>query len=189
MKLSQRLLISFLLSCGSLICLAQAPPKETTKRAEREMIGTSLAKPTCEKSKHDNDETARICKGVDDYTLEVKGDDKKPEIALVSPDGVKHPIRYWDTSDPGFEELQSSVLWIVVNGPQKTIAIDFRLKLERKPGYSKWGHHDIIVRISPGPVCIVGSLPGTPRSSSDSMAIAGAPESRPCIGPEEFEKP
>jgi hypothetical protein len=81
------------------------------------------------------------------------------------------------------------ILWIVINEPKKTIAIDFRLKLQRKPGYSQWGHHDIIVRVSPGPVCVVANLPGSPRSSGDSMAIAGAPDTRPCIAPEEFEKP
>ena len=187
MKLPQHLLMLFLLSCGTSMWLAQDPTKEAPKRPEREMLGRSVARNVCKPAVGEND--AYICNGVDDYTLLVKGDEAKPEIVLVSPDGVKHPIRYWDTTDPGFEELQSSVLWIVVNEPQKTIAIDFRLKLQRKPGYSQWGHHDIIVRVSPGPVCVVGSLPGSGRSSGDSMLIAGSPENRPCIAAEEFERP
>jgi hypothetical protein len=186
MILRQHLLMLLLLSS---ICLAQDPSKETPKRPDREMIGTSLARNTCKAAVDENDEKVHVCDGVDKYSVLVKGDEKKPQIVLVAPDGTKHPIHYWDTSDPGFEELQPSILWIVVNEPQKTIAIDFRLKLQRKPGYSQWGHHDIIVKVSPLPVCIVGSLPGSPRSSSDSMAIAGSPDTRPCIGPEEFEKP
>jgi len=186
MKLPQHLLMFLLLSS---ICFAQDPTKETPKRPEREMLGTSLARNTCKPAVDEHDESAYLCRGVDDYSVLIKGDPAKPEIVLVAPDGAKHPVRYWDTTDPGFQELQSSILWIVVNEPKKTIAIDFRLKLERKPGYSQWGHHDVIVRVSPGPVCVIASLPGTPRSSSDSMAIAGAPENRPCIAPEEFEKP
>ena len=169
-----------LLSCGGSLCAAQQTAKEGPERPAREMIGTSLAPNTCKTATVDNDNDARICKGVDDYSLLITNDDKKPRIFLVTPDGARHPIYYWDTTDPAFHGVDSSVLWLVVNEPQKTIAIDLKLKVDASED-RKYADYDVIVRVSPLPVCVVASLPTSPRASSDKIVMATSPADRPCL--------
>jgi hypothetical protein len=175
-------LIILLLSCLAAASLAQDPDK---KPPDRDMIGTSLARNLCKTAPDENDEETRICKGVEGYSLLLKGDENKPQISLRTPDGTKHPIHYWDLSDPAFRGIEENVLWIV-NTPDKTLAINFRLKIEPKEG--QWGRYDVIARISPLPVCIVGSVPVSLKTGGQSMAIAVAPAARPCLALDELQK-
>jgi len=80
------------------------------------------------------------------------------------------------------------VSWIVVNSPKETIAIDFHLKVEPKDDYTEWDGYDIIVRVSPGPVCIVGSVPSVPSSAAVAVAIASNPSPSHCLGINELQK-
>ena len=188
MSLLRYFLTLLVLNCPASLCLAQQTSEKTPERPAREMIGTSLEPNTCKTGTDDNDESVLICKGVDNFALQVKGDDKKPQITLLAPDGVRHKIQYWDTNDPGLHQLERSVLWLVVHEPRKTIAINLRLKIEPKQDYSQWPFQDIIVRVTPAPVCIVGSEPAGSRSAGESMAIATSPADRPCMGPDELQK-
>jgi hypothetical protein len=175
-------LIILLVSCLGASGLAQDPDK---KPPDRDMIGTSLAKHLCKSAKDEHDEDVRICKGVADYSLVLKGDETKPQISLVAPDGTKYPLHYWDMSDPEFRGMEENVLWIVDN-VNKTLAINLRLKIEPKEG--EWGRYDVVARVSPLPVCIVGSVPVTLKTGGFSMAIAVAPAARPCLAIDELKK-
>lgn len=133
--------IILLLSCLIAQSLAQNPDK---KPPEREMIGTSLAANLCKAAQDENDEEIRICQGVQGYSLLLKGDEKKPQISLRAPDGTRHPIHYWAPGDPAFRGIEENVLWIV-NNPDKTLAINLRLKIEPKDG--QWGRYDVVARV------------------------------------------
>lgn len=178
-----QVLIILLLSCLMANGLAQDPEK----KPDRDMIGTSLAKHLCKTKQDEHDEEVRVCKGFEDYSLILKGDEKKPQITLLAPDGTKHPIHYWDLSDPAFTGIEENVLWIV-NRPENTLAINFRLKVGEKKDYTEWGGYDVIVKVNPLPVCTVGSVPITLKTGGKSMAIAGAPAALPCLALDELKQ-
>ena len=175
-------LIILLLSGLGIAGLAQDPDK---KPPDRDMIGTSLSRKLCKPSIDNHDEEVLACPGVAGYSLILKGDETKPQISLLAPDGNRYPIHYWDLSDPAFLGIEESVLWIV-NTPDKTLAINFRLKIEPKDG--QWGRYDVIARVNPLPVCIVGSVPVTLKTGGQSMAIAIAPAARPCLALDELKQ-
>ena len=190
-------LIILLSSCLGPAGLAQDPDK---KPPDRDMIGTSLAKHLCKAAKDELEEEVRICKGVADYSLKLKGDETKPQISLLAPDGTKYPLHYWDLNDPAFRGVEENALWIV-NNVDKTLAINFRLNVELKEGDprwgpydiitkddAKWGRYDVVARVNPLPVCIVGSVPVTLKTGGFSMGIAVAPAARPCLGIDELPK-
>ena len=179
MKNRCALIILLLLSCLGAAGLAQYPEK----KPDRDMIGTSLSRNLCKPSVDDHDEKVLVCQGSADYSLILKGDETKPEISLRAPDGTRYPIHYWDLSDPEFRGIEESVLWIV-NRPDNTLAINFRLKIEPKEG--QWARYDVIARVNPLPVCIVGSVPVTLKTGGQSMAIAVAPAARPCLALDEL---
>src|SRR5262245_5251754 len=150
MNLPRHLLLLLLLTCGAADCLAQQTIKKTTEREWREWFATDLEK--CKPAIGENEEGARVCKGFGGYSLLLKGDEKKPQIFLIAPDGTRTPIEYWDRSDPNYTGMQPGVNWIVVNTPKKTVAIDFLLHVDPREDYAQWEGYDVVVRVSPGPV-------------------------------------
>lgn len=189
MNVLRYLLMLSLLSCVGAVCLAQSEAKKAPEEREaRSMIGTSIAAHLCKRGQDDNDDKVCICKGLEGYSLSVKGDEKKPQISLLSPDGKRDQIRYWDTSDPRLRGIRSDVLWLIVREPTPTIALIFTLDIEPKGEDAKWGTYSIIARASPGPVCVVGSVSESPRTGGQSVAIAITPDTRPCLGVEDLQK-
>ena len=183
------------LSCLGPHCLAQEPGKDPPRREWRDMIGMDLGSSNCKPAENPKDQGARICQGVEGYLLLVKGDEveqglflAKPEIYLIAPNGRHYPLRYWDTSDPKYEGLHRSALWIIVNTPRKIITLTFTLRIAQRQDYSYSDSYDIIVRVSPTPVCVVGSVPGSSTSAGESAWIASSPRGRPCFNLNEYEK-
>lgn len=183
------------LNCLGPHCLAQERPKDPARREWRDTIGTDLWASGCKPADNPNDQGARICKGVEGYLLSVKGDEvepelflAKPEIYLIAPNGRHHLLRYWSTSDPKYEGLHRSALWTIVNTPRKTITLTFTLKVAQRQDYSYSDSYDIIIRVSPTPVCVVGSVPGSSTSPGESVWIASSPRRRPCFNLNDYEK-
>ena len=65
------------------------------------MLGTDLWGRDCKPAENPKDQGARICKGVEGYSLLVKGDEverelflAKPEIYLITPNGRRYPLLY-----------------------------------------------------------------------------------------------
>ena len=187
MKLFRYLLPLLLMSFSVTDCLAQFITDKKTNEP-REMLGGNISCPECKPGQDNFDEEVRVCKGREGYSLEIKGDENRPQISLLSPEGTRDKIPYWDLTDKDYQSIQSSVLWIIVNEPKKTVSVTFRLKVEPRQDYAQWGFYEIIARVSPGPVCIVGSVPASPSSAGESVAIASSPDRYPCIGLEELQK-
>ncbi|HET6853644.1 MAG TPA: hypothetical protein VFH46_15185 [Pyrinomonadaceae bacterium] len=176
-------------------CLAQELPKDLPGREWRDMRGTDLWGSDCKQPENFKGQGARICKGVEGYLLLVKGDEvergiflAKPEIYLIAPNGRQYPLRYWNTKDPKYEGLHRSPLWIIVNTPRKSITLTFTLKVAQRQDYSYSDSYDVIVRVSPTPVCIIGSVPGSGTSTAESVGIASSPRGRRCLNLNEYEK-
>ncbi len=179
------LTLLMLVSCLEVECLGQQPAKKA--KEWREMSSTPLSGEDCTPATAPEDEGGRICKGVRGYTLLIKGDETKLDIFLITPNGRRHALEYWKKDDPGFRELKNFVSWVVVNEPKTTIAVTFYLDIAPKEDYHQWGSFDVIARVDPGPVCIVGSVPGTSTAAMESMGISSSPADRPCLGLDQLE--
>lgn len=182
------------ISCLGPHCRAQELPKDPARREWRDMSGTDLWGKDCKLAENPMDQGARICKGIEGYSLLVKGDEverelflAKPEIYLITPNGRRYPLRYW-TSDPKYDGIHHSALWITVNTPRKTITLTFYLKVAPRQDYTNSDSYDVILRVSPTPVCIIGTVPGSSTSAGESVAIASSPRGRSCLNLNEYEK-
>ena len=165
-------------------CLAQNGKTPRT-REWREMINTEITGPNCKPVLDDSD--ARLCKGVEGYSLLVKGDEQKPQVFVVTPNGQQFPMDYWNTADPRYQSLWTTVTWIVVYKP-KTISVTFSPRVAQKQDYTYSDSYDTIARIWPEPVCIVGSVPVGSTSAMVSNSIATSPATLPCLSFGQYEK-
>lgn len=159
--------------CPGRHCVAQEVDQGTAKPEWRVFTQTGLSGSDCTPAENAGDEESRICKGVEGYSLLLRGDKLKPEIDLVAPNGRRYPLKYWDTSDPKFVELRDSAMWTVVNLKKTTIEIEFRVETKPRQDYTQIGSYEVIARVAPGPVCIVSSVAAGPQADSASITTSG----------------
>jgi hypothetical protein len=181
-------LTAVFLSCLGAQCLAQEVPKNPSRQEWRDIIGTHLSGSDCEPAESAKDQGGRICKGVEGYSILLEGDELKPEVYLIAPNQRRYPVRYWNTSDPNYHGLQGGVTWTVIHTPRKTVAVIFTAEVAPRQDYSYNGSYDIIARVTPSPVCIVGSVSASSTSAAASIAIATSPSGRRCLNLNEREK-
>lgn len=181
----------FLICFGQ--CSAQVASAPKTNHEWGDLLGTELFGSNCKSVESTGEKKELICKGVEGYSLLVKGEpltqrgeNQKPELFLVAPSGRRFQIRYWDITDPKFQSLFGVVRWIVIHSPRKTISLTLTARVEAS--YDDRGDNDIIVRVSPGPVCVIGSVPASGTQIEESIAIASTPRRRRCLNVKELNR-
>jgi len=97
-------------------------------------------------------------------------------------------LRYWNTSDPKYQGLRGYAIWTVVRISRKTIAVMFTAEIAPRQDYSYTGSYDLIARVTPSPVCVVGSVSASSTSAAESIGIATSPSGRRCLSLKEREK-
>ena len=167
-------------------CSAQTAFAPEIKDQWRDLFGTELFGGNCKSVGSVGQKKELICKGVKGYSLLVKGEpltqrgeNQKPELVLIDPAGRRFQIRYWDTTNPKFQSLFGIVYWTVIHRPRKSVSLTLMARVE--PSYDDRGNQDIIVRVSPGPVCVIGSVPASSTQIEESVAIASTPRGRRCL--------
>ena len=175
-----------------LLILASQCIAQKTQRAQprewRDMVNTEITGPNCTPVTNIKEPHARICKGVEGYSLLIKGDELKPEVFVITPKGQQYKLHYWNTADPGYQGLQTTVGWIVVY-KAKTISLTFSPQVARKEDYNPYSdQYETIARLSPGPICIVGSVPVGPNYAMESTSIASSPAKLPCLTFDQYEQ-
>jgi len=165
-------------------------PKDPTKPEWRDVIAIDLSSSDCKPAESPKDRGAKLCKGVEGYSLLLKGDELKPEVYLIAHDARRSQVHFWNTTDPKYQGLGNVATWTVVHRPRKTIAVILRAVIAGRQDYSDTGFYDIIARVAPGPVCIVGSVSPSSGFSSpgESIGIASLPGGLRCLGLNEREK-
>src|SRR5215467_11846646 len=113
-------------------CSAQVKSGPAPRHEWRDLINTELFGSNCKSLESTGENKALLCKGVEGYSLlvkgeplELRGEHQTPEIYLVAPGGKRFRIYYWDVTDPKFQTFFGVVTWTVVHTPRKTIAIIF----------------------------------------------------------------
>jgi hypothetical protein len=172
-------------------CSAQVASTSGAKPDWGDLMGTELFGTNCSSLENEGEKKELLCKGVEGHSLIVKGEpltlrgqNQKPEIFLVSPGGRRFQIQYWDTTDTKFQSLFGVVNWVVVRTPRKTIALILKAQVE--PSYDDRGVTDIVVRVGPGSVCVIGSVPASSTQTADSISLASTPRRRRCINVKEL---
>lgn len=167
---------------------AQEVAKNPTKREWRDLINTRISGSDCKPANTAEDQGARICNGVEGYSLLLKGDQLKPKIYIIAPNQRQYQVRYWNTGDPKFRELYGMVTWTIVHTPRETISLIFTAGIAPRQDYTDSDSYDIIVRVTPSPVCVVGSVSASSTSAGETVGIASSPSERRCLGLNDREK-
>ena len=90
-----------------------------------ESVYTELASSKCKTLTIDRETGAssQRCPGIAGYKLLVHDDDARQSITVITPDGKKHDLNFWDVVTHGFSSVGNKAEWRVVRNKRKLAPI------------------------------------------------------------------
>lgn len=165
-----------LLSCA-LPLFARVPPAES--------VYTDLAAARCKTIEvtEESGGSVQKCPGVGGYGLLVEDDDLRQSVTVVTPDGKKHPLNYWQVITSGFSSLGEKAEWRVEqkDGKVRPYALIVRVNASEDPEKpDKKSSYLAVAKITAAAVCVTDKV----KTNEEARQAADASADKPCLAAE-----
>ena len=163
--------------CGALPLLAHVPAAES--------IYTDMTVAGCQTIETTEEDPGSVqkCPGVAGYGLLVEDADSRQSVTVVSPDGKKHPLNYWQVITSGFSSLGEKAEWRVEKkgGKVRPFALIVRVNASENPEKPEQKTSYLAVaKITAAAVCVTAKV----QTNEEARAAAGAAAGKPCLAAE-----
>jgi hypothetical protein len=125
------------------------------------------------------------CKGVGGYKLHAVEGDLRQSIDVISPDGGKRQLKFWDVSS-AFSSLGSKAEWRVRRGVPFALIVRFNIS-EDPEDSSKITSLLVVSKITPDGSCVTDVVRPQANQNVVARRLADASASKPCKFPYEDE--
>ena len=169
----KRTLCALFILCCAMPLLAYVPAADS--------VYTDLAPAHC-KTIETHEETGgsvQKCPGVAGYALLVEDDDARQSVTVVSPDGKKHPLNYWQVITTAFSSLGEKAEWRVEKqgGKPRPFALIVRVYASENPEKpDQKTSYLAVAKITAAEVCVTDKV----KTNEEARAAAAASASKPC---------
>jgi hypothetical protein len=125
----------------------------------------------------------RTCEGVEGYKLLVQNDDERDSITVITPDGRKHPLNFWETISQGaFDYVGQKAEWRVANKNGKDVPVALIVRVDvQSNGSNKGGSYLAVAKISEQGVCVTERIDPVANANEKARAAADASAGKPCL--------
>ncbi|MDT5268871.1 MAG: hypothetical protein QOH49_1057 [Acidobacteriota bacterium] len=166
----------FILGCALPLC-AYVPPVVS--------VYTDLAGARCKtiETHEEGAHSVQKCAGVAGYELLVEDDDSRQSVTVVSPDGKKHPLNYWQVITTGFSSLGEKAEWRVEKkgGKVHPFALIVRVNASENPEKpEQMTSYLAVAKITAKEVCVTDKV----KTNEAARAAADASAGKPCLATE-----
>jgi hypothetical protein len=119
-------------------------------------------------------------------SLLVFHDDDRASVTVVTPEGKKFPLEFWDVVTPAFSDLGAKAEWRILRDREKVtpIALIVRVKYTGKKSAAAAPTATSVLavaKITPESVCVVRAVQDGPRANEQARKAADAASTRPCL--------
>lgn len=132
------------------------------------------------------DWSTQACRGVGGYNLRLEYGDVRESITVISPNGKKHPLEFWNVIGSGFSNVGQKAEWRVIkkNGKMVPIALIIRFNVtENAADSTKDTSYLAVAKITPQKICVTDKIPPGATANADARAAADAAADKPCLEP------
>lgn len=170
----KRTLSALFMLCCALPLFAYVPAADS--------VYTDMAAARC-KTIETHEESAgsvQKCPGVAGYELLVEDDDSRQSVTVVSPDGKKHPLKYWQVITTGFSSLGEKAEWRVEKkgGKVHPFALIARVNASENPeNPDQKTSYLAVAKITNAEVCVTDKV----KTNEEARAAADASAGKPCL--------
>jgi hypothetical protein len=172
--MSKRTLSALFILCCAVQMPARVPPADS--------VYTDIAPARC-KTIEVNEESAgsvQKCAGLAGYELLVEDDDLRQSVTVVSPDGKKHPLNYWQVITSAFSSLGEKAEWRVEKkgGKVRPYALIVRVNASENPEKPEQKTSYLAVaKITDAEVCVTDKV----KTNEEARRAADASAGKPCL--------
>lgn len=151
-----------------------------------ESIYTDLSPARCKTIKV-NSETAgsvQRCPGVAGYSLLVEDDDQRQSVTVMTPDGKRHPLNYWQVVTTAFSNVGDKAEWRVERqrGKVRPVALIVRVYANENPGSpDERTSYLAVAKITAEKVCVTEKIKGGANANEEARRAADASANKPCL--------
>lgn len=172
--MSKRILSALFIAGCALPLFAYVPPAES--------VYTDIAPARC-KTVETHEESAgsvQKCAGVAGYGLLVEDDDSRQSVTVVTPDGKRHPLNYWQVITTGFSSLGERAEWRVEKkgGKVRPFALIVRVNASENPEKpEQTTSYLAVAKLTAGEVCVTDKV----KTNEEARRAADASADKPCL--------
>lgn len=169
----------------ALLILSLAPNLPAPAAAV-DSIYTDLSSKRC-KTIEVNNETAgsvQKCAGVGGYSLLVEDNDLRQSVTVVTPDGKRHELNYWQVITSAFSTVGDKAEWRVQGKGRKArpIALIVRVYASENPeAPNEKTSYLAVAKITAGKICVTEKVKGGPTANDEARRAADASAGKPCL--------
>jgi hypothetical protein len=163
----------FILCCAAPL-LAYVPAADS--------VYTDIAPARCKtiETQEEGSISVQKCPGVAGYELLVEDNDLRQSVTVVSPDGKKHPLDYWQVITTAFSSLGEKAEWRVQKkgGKVKPYALIVRVNASENPeNPDQKTSYLAVAKITDAEVCVTDKV----KTNEAAREAADASAAKPCL--------
>jgi hypothetical protein len=147
-------------------------------------VYSSLSK--CKLVTTGQDSSTQACRGVGGYNLRLEYADVRESITVISPDGKKHPLEFWNVIGSGFSHVGQKAEWRVTkkNGKLVPVGLIVRFNVTDNSGDSpKEISYLAVAKITPEKSCVTDKISPSATANEEARRAADASADKPCLEP------
>ena len=162
---------------------AQASPTVTTSSAIKSVY-TDLNGKVCSAERTTSEVSSeRTCPGLEGFKLIVQNDDERDSITIITPDGRKHPLNFFQTiSDGHFCSVGNKAEWRVAtrNGKDVPIALIARVDVQAGDD-NKLTSYLSVSKITEQGICVTDRINPVANANEKARQAADSSANKPCL--------
>ena len=142
----------------------------------------------CKLVSHDkeSDSSTQACRGVAGYNLRLEYSDARESITVISPDGKKHQLEFWNVISSAFSHVGEKAEWRVVKNKGKIVpvALIVRFTASEYSGETpKPVSYLAVAKITRQKICVTDKIAPSATANVEARRAADASADKPCLEP------
>ncbi len=163
------------------VCAAESQPDGRAGSTQLRSVLTPLSGPRCKTSRVDRESgsSEQLCPGIKGYKLLILDSDNRMSVTVIAPNGVRHPLEFWNTVTSQFSELGKTAEWRAKQSVPGALILP--LNVNDDPNSAVATAYLVVVRLEGGDVCAVAKIRGGPDAPADARRKADSAADATCL--------
>ena len=148
-------------------------------------VYSSLSK--CRKVASDVISSTHLCGGIGGYKLQREYGDDRESITVISPNGKKHQLEFWNIISSAFSHVGEKAEWRVIRkkGKVTPVALIVRFTASENSGDTSKPTSLIsylaVAKITPQKICVTDKITPSATANEEARVAADASADKPCV--------
>lgn len=151
-----------------------------------ESVYSNLASSSCKTIELDKETSAstQSCRGIAGYKLLVHDDDSRQSITVVTPDGKKHDLDFWQVITNHFSSVGNKAEWRVIRkkGKLSPVALIVRVNASEDPANpTRTTSYLAVAKLTADKICVTNKIGPGANANTDARRAADSASKVNCL--------